>query len=141
MLRYRELLFTVAFCLYSTSLALECYTGNLPNFFDCEALIGALFQLSRMPGQDEPKEYGRTMDSDIFSEKIPKLIHLYGPEEYNCGILLDVDDADYYAVDTFRIADVAAVANTIFAYCLVARAKLGRYVHRVPIAAGSASEL
>ena len=132
MLRYRGLLFTVVLCLCSTSLALECFTGTLPDLLDCEILIRALFHLSHMPGQDEPKEYGRTVESDIYSEKIPKLYHLYGPEDYNCGILLDVATADYYAIDTFRVRDLATAANIIYDYCLLARAKMGWYVYRAP---------
>ena len=141
MLRYKGLLFTIAFCLYSTSLALECYSGILPNLGDCEALLNALLYLSRMPGQNEPKEWGRTVASDLYSEKIPKLYHLHGPEDYNCGIFLDVVTVDYYAIDTFRVGDVAAVANAIYSYCLLSRRELGWYVYRAPTSAGSASEL
>lgn len=140
MLRYRGLLLTVAFCLYSTSLAVECFSGVLPDFMDCQILISTLFYLSRMPGQNDPKEYGRTVQSDMYSEKIPKLYYLHGPEEYNCAILVDVDAADYYAVDTFRIEDLAVVGNTVFVNCLLSQGKLGLYVYRAPISAGSASE-
>ena len=125
MLRYRKLLLTVAFCFYSASSALECFSGALPGLPDCQILISALYQLSDMPGQNEPKEYGRTMDTGIYSEKIPKLIHLHGPEDYDCGILVDVDAADYYAVDTFRVQDIADAANAIYGYCLVRRGELG----------------
>ena len=140
MLRYRGLLLTVAFCLYSTALAVECFPGVLPDRMDCQILISALFRLSRLPGQNDPKEYGRTVHSDMYAEKIPKIYYLHGPEEYNCAILVDVDDADYYAVDTFRIEDVAVVGNTIFVNCLLSQAKIGLYVYRAPISTGSASE-
>ena len=125
MLRYRKSLLSVAFCFYSASSALVCFPGALPGLTDCLQLISSLYHLSDMPGQNEPKEYGRTMDTGIYSEKIPKLIYLHGPEDYDCGILLDVDAVDHDAVDTFRIEDVAAVANAIYGYCLVTRGQLG----------------
>ena len=125
MSRYRKILLTVAFCFYSASSTLVCFPGVLPALPDCQHLISALYHLSQMPGQNEPKEYGRTMDTGIYSEKIPKLIYLHGPEDYDCGILLDVDAVDQYAVDTFRMEDVAAVTNAIYGFCLVTRGLLG----------------
>lgn len=140
MLSFQEFLLTITFCLYSTSSALECYTGSLPNLPDCQILIAALYQLSHMPGQNEPKEYGRTMQSDIYSEKIPKVYYLSGPENYNCALFVDVQITDYYAVDTFRLEDLANAASAVFTVCLVTQARLGMYVYRVLVSAGSASK-
>ena len=140
MLSFREFLLTVTFCLYSTSSALECYSGSLPNLPDCQILITALNQLSRMPGQNDPKEYGRTMQSDLYSEKIPKVYYISGPEDYNCAVFVDVEIADYYAIDTFRLSDLARAANAVFVMCLVNEGKLGMYVYRVLVSTGSASK-
>ena len=140
MLSFQECLLAIAFCLYSTSSALECYTGSLPNLQHCGVLIAALSGLSRLPGKNDPKEYGRTMHSDRYSEKIPRLYYLGGPEEYNCAIFVDVEITDFYAVDTFRLADLARAANAIYILCLVNQGKLGLYVYRVLVSAGSASK-
>ncbi len=140
MLYYQEFLLTVTFCLYSTSLATECFSGDLPSIQDCQILVMTLYRLAHMPGQDEPKEYGRTMETDIYSEKIPKSYFLDGPENYNCAIYLDVNADDYYAVDTFRLEDIAVAANTVLGHCIIARGQLGLYVYSLPIFAGSASQ-
>ena len=140
MLSFQEFLLTITFCLYSTSSALECYSGPLPGLADCQILITALVDMSRVPGQNEPKEYGRTMQSDIYSEKIPKTFYLEGPEDYNCALFVDVAIKDYYAVDTFRLQDLAWAANAVFAVCLVTDKKLGQYVYRILVSAGSASK-
>lgn len=140
MLSFREFRLIITFCLFSTSSALECFSGSLPNLQDCQILIAALNDLSRMPGQNDPKEYGRTMQSDIYSEKIPKVYYLSGPEDYNCAIYVDVRIADYYAIDTFRLGDLARAANAVFILCLVNEGKLGMYVYRVLVSTGSASK-
>lgn len=140
MLSFQECLLAITFCLYSTSSALECYTGSLPNPPDCEVLIAALYALSHTPGQNDPKEYGRTVQSDRYSEKIPKVYYLGGPEDYNCALYVDVEVTDFYAIDTFRLEDVARAANAIFTLCLVSQGKLGMYVYRVLVSAGSASK-
>ena len=140
MLSFQEFLLTITFCLYSASSALECYSGILPDLADCQILIGALYDLSRMPGQNDPKEYGRTMESSIYSEKIPKVFYLSGPEDYNCALFVDVEITDYYAIDTFRIQDLAWAANAVFAVCLVTEGRLGQYVYRILDSAGSASK-
>ena len=140
MLSFQEFLLTITFCLYSTSSALECYSGPLPELADCQVLIGALYAWSRMPGQNDPKEYGRTMQSDRYSEKIPKMFYLEGPEDYNCALFVDVEVIDYYAVDTFRLQDLAWAADAVFAVCLVTETKLGQYVYRILVSAGSASK-
>ena len=129
MLRYRELLLTFAFCLYSTSPALECFSGSLPDVFDCQTLINAIIHWALMPGQNVPKEYGRTLDSDLYSENIPKIYHLHGPENYNCAILVDVKDTDYDAVDTFTIRDLSVAAHMVYSICLVGQMKIGLYVY------------
>ena len=129
MLRYRELLLAFTFCLYSTSLALECFSGSLPDVLDCQTLISALIHWSLMPGQNVPKEYGRTLDSGLHSENIPKVYHLHGPENYNCAILVDVKDADYGAIDTFTIRELSVAVNMVYSLCLVGQAKIGLYVY------------
>ena len=139
MLRFHECLLTITFYLYSTSSALECYTGSLPHLPDCQILVAAVYQLSDLPGQNDPKEYGRTMQSDRYSEKIPKVYYLSGPENYNCALYIDVELPDFYAVDTFRLSDLARAANTVYSVCLVNMGKLGMYVNRVLISGGSAS--
>ena len=139
MLRFQKLLLTITFCLYTTSSALECYTGSLPNLQDCEILIAAIYELSHMPGQNEPKEYGRTMQSDRYSEKIPKVYYLNGPENYNCALFVDAEIIDFYTIDTFRLGDLANAANAVYSVCLVNLGKLGQYVYRVLVSAGSAS--
>lgn len=51
MLSFQEFLLVIPFCLYSTSSALECYSGILPNLAHCQILIRALVDWSRMPGK------------------------------------------------------------------------------------------
>ena len=140
MLSFREFLFIITFCLYSTSSALECFSGSLPNLQDCQVLITALNHLSRMPGQNDPKEYGRTVQSDLYSEKLPRVYYLSGPEDYNCAIFVDVGIADYYAIDTFRLSDLARAAHGVFIVCLVNEGQLGMYVYSVLISTGPASK-
>ena len=140
MLIFHECLLTITFCLFSTSSALQCYTGSLPNLQHCQILLDALYQLSHIPGQNDPKEYGRTMQTDRYSEKIPRVYYLAGPENYNCALYIDVEITDFYAVDTFRLEDLARAASTIFNVCLVNLGKLGMYVYRVLVSAGSASK-
>ena len=128
MLYYQGLLLAGTFCLYSTSFALECFRGDLPPIADCQILVSVLYDLGHMPGLVEPKEWGRTMQGDIYSVKIPKSYFLDGPENYNCAVYIDVKDSDSSAVDTFRIEDVARAANAVLGHCLLARSQLGLYV-------------
>ena len=118
MLRHPRLLLAVAFSLYTTSLALRCFPGRVPQLDHCVTLVGAISYISQLPMQDEPKEWGRTIETGPYAQKVPMSYLIEGPEQNTCAVYVDVNAEDYYAIDTFKVLDVAVAAHAVVTSCV-----------------------
>ena len=99
--------------------------GLLPTVSDCNDLIGAISWLASLPGENNMKAWGRRLPSTLDTQKVPKVFWISGRGPTTCAVHVDVDTYDLWAVDDFRLSDVAAAGEDVVAQCLVARSKVG----------------
>lgn len=81
--------------------------------------------LSQQPGENGMKVWGRELPTTLDTEQIPKVFWLVGPGPSTCAIHVDVDAFSPFAVDSFRLSDVASAAGGVIAQCLIPRRKVG----------------
>jgi hypothetical protein len=118
-------LLAALFSLSSPCLSTECYNAPaaLPSYRDCHTLLDGILYLSRLPGQNRPKEWGRNLTTGLNAERLPKLYWLDGPERYNCGIRLD--GISQYASEIFKVIAVYYSGNRLVLHCLAMQRQLG----------------
>lgn len=116
--------------LTSLSSAWVCYPPPqlLPVSSDCVALLEALTTLSHDPLENRVKRWSRHLASAALTEKLPKYFYLVDsqqPRSTTCAITVDAAGADFFAVGTFRLADVVEAGRAVYAECLARRGQLG----------------
>ena len=113
------------FSLYSPSLSVQCYDAPiaLPGYGDCNVLLQGILYLSRLPGENLPKQWGRNLTTGLNVEHLPKLYWLDGPEKYDCGIR--VDGISQYATETFKVEAIYYSGSRLVLHCLAMRRQLG----------------
>ena len=71
------------------------------------------------------KAWGRRLPSTLDTQKVPKVFWISGRGPTTCAIHVDVDSYDLWAVDDFRLADVASAGEEVVVQCLTAKGKVG----------------
>lgn len=127
MFRFPLLLLCASFAIYTHSQAAICTDsrGPLPTIKDCKDIVEAVTYLSRLPGENAKKAWGRQLPTTPDTEKLPKVFWISGRGPITCAIHVDVDAYDTWAVEDFRMSDVASAAEEVIATCLVPRRKVG----------------
>ncbi|KAL2041327.1 hypothetical protein N7G274_005709 [Stereocaulon virgatum] len=118
-------LLAALFSLSWPCLSVECYNAPaaLPSYRDCHVLLDGILYLSRLPGENRPKEWGRNLTTGLGVEHLPKLYWLDGPERYNCGIR--IDGISQYATEIFRVDAVYYSGSRLVLHCLAIQRQLG----------------
>ena len=113
--------------IYALSQAVVCIRppALLPTVNDCTTIVEAISWLSRMPGENTMKAWGRNLPTTLDTQKVPKVFWISGRGPTTCAVHVDVDAYVPWAVDDFRVSDVATVGGQVLAECLVARSKIG----------------
>ncbi|KAG7008602.1 hypothetical protein G7Y79_00005g017430 [Physcia stellaris] len=127
------LLFSNLFSLPLTT-ALTCNptppSTPLPLSADCLELIDGLIASSRFPSHSIPKAWGRDLPSTALTEHLPKLYWIVrNPALFDapttCGVHLDVEATEPWAVETFGLLDVGQAAEAVVERCLLRRELVG----------------
>ena len=71
------------------------------------------------------KVWGRELPTTLDTQKVPKVFWISGRGPTTCAIHVDVDAYSPFAVDSFRVSDVASAAEEVIAQCLVPARKVG----------------
>ena len=71
------------------------------------------------------KAWGRGLPTTLDTQKVPKIFWISGRGPSTCAIHVDVDAYDLFAVDDFRLADVASAGEQVVSQCLAAKSKVG----------------
>lgn len=127
MFRFALLLLSIWFTVYTRSRAAICTSGSapLPTLTDCQDIAEAVRWLSRLPGENEMKAWGRRLPTTDATQKVPKVFWISGRGPVTCAIHVDVDAYDLWAIDDFRLSDVASAAEEVIAHCLLERRQVG----------------
>ena len=127
MFRFLILLLSTSFTIYKLSRGAICITAPslLPTVNDCNDLVDAISWLSRLPGENNMKAWGRRLPTTLDTQKVPKVFWISGRGPTTCAIHVDVDAYDLFAVDDFRLSDVASAGEEVVAQCLSAKSKVG----------------
>ena len=127
MFRFPLLLLSASFTIYTCSRAAICTSvrGALPTLKDCKDIAEAVSWVSRLPGENNMKAWGRRLPTTLDTEKVPKVFWISGRGPTTCAIHVDVDAYDTWAVDNFRLSDVASAAEEVISQCLVPKSKVG----------------
>lgn len=127
MILFSFLLLCTSFTIYALSQAAICTParGLLPTVGDCKDLIDAIAWLSRMPDENNMKAWSRRLPTTLDTQKVPKVFWISGRGPTTCEVRVDVDSYDLFAVDDFRLADVASAGEEVVAQCLSPRRMVG----------------
>ena len=71
------------------------------------------------------KVWGRELPTTTETQQVPKVFWIAGRGPTTCAIHVDVDAFSPFAVDSFRLSDVASAAEEVIAQCLVPQRKTG----------------
>ena len=71
------------------------------------------------------RAWGRGLPTTADTQKVPKVFWISGRGPTTCAVHVDVDAYIPWAVDDFRLSDVAAAGEQVLAQCLMARNKIG----------------
>ena len=71
------------------------------------------------------KAWGRNLPTTDTTQNLPKVFWIAGPGPTTCAIHVDVDSYNVWAVDNFRLSDVAFAADNVIAQCLIPKGKIG----------------
>ena len=71
------------------------------------------------------KSWGRRLPTTLGTQKVPKVFWISGRGPTTCAIHVDVDSYDLFAIDDFRLVDVARAGEEVVAQCLSAKSKIG----------------
>ncbi len=121
------LLLSASFSIYTLSQAAICTAarGPLPTVKDCNDLTDAIRWLSSLPNENNVKAWGRRLPTTLDTQKVPKVFWISGRGPTTCAVHVDVDPYDLWAVDNFRLSDVASAGEEVVAQCLSAKSKVG----------------
>ena len=113
--------------IYGLSQAVICTParGLLPTISDCTDIVEAIKWLSRMQGENTMRAWGRGLPTTADTQKVPKVFWISGRGPTTCAVHVDVDAYDLWAVDDFRLSDVALAGEQVVAQCLRAKSKVG----------------
>ena len=113
--------------IYALSQAVVCIRppALLPTISDCTTIVEAIGWLSRMQGENTMRAWGRRLPTTPDTQKVPKVFWISGRGPTTCAVHVDVDAYVPWAVDDFRLSDVAAAGEQVLAECLMARSKIG----------------
>lgn len=127
MFQFPLLLLYASFTILKYSQAAICTNsrGPLPTVKDCKDIVEAVTYLSSLPGENVRKAWGRQLPTTYHTEKLPKVFWISGRGPITCAINVDVDAYDTWAVEDFRVSDVASAAKGVVDECLVPRRKVG----------------
>ena len=129
-----HLLLLLLLLLLSLTTALTCHPSPprtpLPLSADCHELIDALIASSHFPSHSIPKAWGRDLPSTALTEHLPKLYWIVrNPALFSapttCGVQLDVEATEPWAVETFGLLDVGQAAERVVERCLLRREEVG----------------
>ncbi len=121
------LFFLVLATLYPSSLGTECFHARraLPIVSHCRDIIQAIEDLSRMPGENQLRAWGRDLPTTPDTMKIPKIYWIGGRGPVTCAVHVDVNPLDATAVESFTQRSVALSAGRVMDKCLVRQALIG----------------
>lgn len=127
MLRCLLILLPLMFVPHVVSKGIRCTDakGPLPTIKHCNELTEAIDMLSRLPGENNMRAWGRRLPTTDLTQNLPKVFWIAGRGPTTCAVHVDVDEDDYFAVDDFRVRSVGMAAGRVVAQCLVARGKIG----------------
>ena len=126
-LHFPFLVLFASFANFTLSRVAICTSARhlLPTISDCKDIAEAVSWLSRMPEENNMKAWGRRLPTTPDTQKVPKVFWISGRGPTTCAIHVDVDAYDTFAVDDFRLSDVALAAEDVIDQCLVAKSKIG----------------
>ena len=127
MFRSPLLLLLICFTISTHARDAICITsrGLLPTIRDCRDIAEAVSWLSQQPHENELKAWGRGLPETSDTQQIPKVFWLSGRGPTTCAIHVDVDAFNPFAVESFRLSDVASAAEEVIAQCLIPKRKTG----------------
>ena len=99
--------------------------GLLPTIRDCIDIAEAVGWLSQLPRENDMKAWGRGLPTTSDTQQIPKVFWISGRGPVTCAIHVDVDAYSPFAVESFRLSDVALAAEEVIAQCLIPKRKIG----------------
>ena len=113
--------------IHALSQAVVCIRAPalLPTVSDCTTIVEAIGWLSRMHGENTMRAWGRRLPTTADTQKVPKVFWISGRGPTTCAVHVDVDAYHPWAVDDFRLSDVAAAGEQVVAQCLISRGKIG----------------
>ena len=113
--------------LWSRTLGTECFHARsaLPITSHCYDLIKAIEDLSRLPGENDLKAWGRGLPTGEYSQNLPKSYWIGGRGPSTCAVHVDVNPLNEYAVDSFRQSSVALSAERVVNQCLDRQGLIG----------------
>ncbi|KAL8690953.1 MAG: hypothetical protein Q9218_003710 [Villophora microphyllina] len=115
----------LSFITLSFALICDPPGGILPEREDCQLLVDALLEISRLPGPSTSREWGRRLPNTDLTQRLPKLYWIAGPQRTTCGIEVDVDPLQPLAIETFDLGNVSFAAEAILEMCFLPRSLLG----------------
>ena len=126
-LHFPFLVLFASFANYTLSRVAICTSAPslLPTINDCKDIAEAISWLSRMPDENNMKAWGRRLPTTLDTQNVPKVVWLSGRGPTTCAIHVDVDAYDTFAIDDFRLSDVALAAKDVIDQCLIAKRKVG----------------
>lgn len=110
-----------------SSLEVECFHARsaLPILSHCQDITDAIAYLSRMPGENDLRAWGRRLPTSQYTEKLPKVYWLSGRGPTTCAVQVDVNPTNYFAVDSFRQSNVSVCAARVVDQCLARQRRIG----------------
>ena len=78
-----------------------------------------------MPYENRMMAWGRELPTSLDTQQVPKVFWISGRGPTTCAIHVDVDAYSPFAVDSFRLSDVASAAEEVIAQCLIPKRKVG----------------
>lgn len=99
--------------------------GALPTLPDCRDLTNAIASVSRLPGENIVKAWGRHLPETSDTVNLPRVYWVSGRGPTTCAVHVDVSADDYFAVDEFRLRSVGVAAERVVAQCLLRLNQIG----------------
>ena len=120
-------LLLICFIIFTNTQAAICITtrGLRPTINDCRDIAEAVSSLSQLPNENKLKAWGRGLPTTLDTQQLPTVFWLSGRGPTTCAIHVDVDAFSPFAVDNFRLSDVATAATEVIDQCLIRKRKVG----------------
>ena len=120
-----SLFFLSSLCTVAQCLRCISPPGALPTLPDCRDLTNAIAYVSRLPGENVRKSWGRRLPETPDTVNLPRVYWLSGRGPSTCAVHVDVSADDYLAVDEFRLRSVGVAAERVVAQCLLRLSQIG----------------